>query len=91
MGNGRRYLEYQGRFLGQRTASVPKQGGVESLSTTEKASGQRLLSTEKRIDAKQFHLARDSRTLHKRDHSSTGHIGEGSDFESVEDERQGGA
>ena len=30
-------------------------------------------------------------TLHKRDHSSTGHIGEGSDFESVEDERQGGA
>ena len=45
--------------VGQRTASVPKQGGVESLSTTEKASGQRLLSTEKRIDAKQFHLARD--------------------------------
>ena len=42
--------------VGQRTASVPKQGGVESLSTTEKASGQRLLSTEKRIDAKQFHL-----------------------------------
>ena len=30
-------------------------------------------------------------TLHKRDHSSTGHIGEGSGFESVEDERQGGA
>ena len=30
-------------------------------------------------------------TLHKSDHSSTGHIGEGSDFESVEDERQGGA
>ena len=67
-------------FLGQRTASVPKQGCVGSLSTTEKASGQRLLSTEKRIDAKQFHSS-----------TAAGHIGEGSDFESVEDERQGGA
>ena len=42
-----------------RAETLFKQDGAGSLSTTEKASGQRLLSTEKRIDAKQFHLARD--------------------------------
>ena len=76
--------------VGQRTASVPKQGGVESLSTTEKASGQRLLSTEKRIDAKQFHLARDFAQKRSLKHGPAT-AGRGSDLESVEDERQGGA
>ena len=78
MGNGRRY---QGRAKNSFRA--------ETGRFAEKASGQRLLSTEKRIDAKQFHLGHSGTRLC--DHSSTGHIGEGSDFESVEDERQGGA
>ena len=85
MGNGRRYLEYQGRAKNSFRAETGR-CGISFQLKRHQASGCCRLRSELMQNSFILHA-----TLHKRDHSSTGHIGEGSDFESVEDERQGGA
>ena len=86
MGNGRRYLEYQRSGKDQLPCRNRAVWNLFPQLKRHQASGCCRLRSELMQNSFILHA-----TLHKRDHSSTGHIGEGSDFESVEDERQGGA